>query len=103
MLGQLESECYMVQRGKPAALAPIKKSMYMDYKVFVEEEYNLKVLIQDISEEWVSFYIYKSDYIKEIIESLPEKPESIFDHWVLGKLFGYSDEAINEFLKSIFI
>lgn len=99
VLGQIDIECYMIQRGKPAALIPIKKRAYQHYKLFVEKYYNLEVMKQDLNDEWVSLYIYKNNYIKEIIESLPEQPKTKFDHWVLGKLFGYSDEAINDFLN----
>ena len=35
----------------------------------------------------------------EIIKSLPENPTTNYEHWILGKAFGYSDGAIKEFLE----
>jgi len=53
-----------------------------------------------LSNGWFRLWIFKKDIMLEIIKVLPDKPNSIFDHWVLGKVFGYSDEAIEEFLTS---
>ena len=36
----------------------------------------------------------------EIIKALPHNPKTVYDHWVLGKAFGYSDESIGEFLTT---
>lgn len=53
--------------------------------------------------EWVTVWIYKSEdaYLLEIIKSLPQVPKSVLDHWILGKLFGYSDEAIRKFVTNL--
>lgn len=45
-----------------------------------------------------TIWIYKEKYMLEIIKNLPEQPKTVFDHWILGKAFGYSDESIKKFI-----
>lgn len=98
--GQIDSYCYMVSRGKPAALMPVQKRNISSLKSMIVNTYNLKTYEQPLDKQWVSLWIYKKDFMLEIIKCLPEKPKTIFDHWVLGKAFGFSDEAIEEFIKN---
>jgi hypothetical protein len=100
-LGQIASNCYMVQRGKPASVSAIKKSVAEKLKEYVEDNYGLNVFIDILNDEWVEFWIYKHEYLIDIIKQLPDIPKNNYDHWVLGKIFGYSDESIKEFITSI--
>ena len=34
------------------------------------------------------------------IKSSPDQPNTPYDHWILGKMFGYPDEEIRDFIKS---
>lgn len=96
---QIDNYCYMVQRGKPAALIAIQERYLKEAMDIVKQQYGLKIYKEKLTnDDWLSLWIYKNDYIPEIIKKVPRKPESIFDHWVLGKLFGYSEEAIQDFL-----
>lgn len=98
ILRQIEVYCYLVQRGKPCALIPIQERYLYEALEYVRSLHKLNVYAVKLSDGWTSLWIYKDDYMFEVIKSLPEKPKTIFDHWVLGKAFGYSDEAIKEFL-----
>lgn len=99
--GKVETYCYMVKRGKSAAMIPIKNSQLNGLKNIIETRFELKTYVEDLVDgEWTTLWIYKKDYILDIIKSLPEQPKTVFDHWVLGKLFGYSDEAIEEFIRA---
>lgn len=86
---------------KPVALMSLQARYIDEAEQFVKERTNLNVYIENIDgyDEWKNVYIYKHDFMLEIIKKMPEKPNSIYDHWVLGKLFGYSDEAIKEFVE----
>jgi hypothetical protein len=43
--------------------------------------------------------ILKKPFILENIKKLPEKPKTIYDHWVLSKAFSFPDETIEEFIN----
>lgn len=88
----------MVMRGKPAAIIPIKTSQITAAAKYIEESFNLRTYAKCLTDEWATLWIYKDEYLVEVIKSLPEKPKTVFDHWVLGKVFGYTDEAIKEFV-----
>ena len=92
--------CYQVKTGKPAANLPIQKRYSNQATQIIVKECRLKYRIEPLSEGWSNFWIFKKDYMLEVIKRLPQKPKTTFDHWVLGKAFGYSDEAIEEFLSS---
>lgn len=100
LLGMICSDCYMVRRGKSCAyeIVKIKK---LKYVLSVIKKYDLKYIIQKLNNEWVAVFMYEKWYMKEVIRSLPDKPKTLFEHWVLGKAFGYSDEAISQFLETI--
>jgi spore cortex formation protein SpoVR/YcgB (stage V sporulation) len=97
---QVEAYCYMVSRGKPAAVLAIQNRYSVEINSIVKSFQGLKTYEQFLSEGWISLWIYKKDFMLEIIKSLPEEPKTIYDHWVLGKVFGYSDEAIEEFIRN---
>ncbi len=100
-LGQLAAYCYMVERGKPAAMIPIKKSQVKSAIKFVKEISELMVHTEEISDsDWQIFWVYKHPHILEVIKSLPRVPRTVFDHWVLGKLFGYDETSIQSYLKA---
>ncbi len=100
IMGEISACCYMVKAGKPAAAIPLQ-SRFLDKAVaFIEKEYGLRVYIEELFEGWLTLWIYKHSYILEIIKTAPSKPETVFDHWVLGKLFGYDESSIGEFLAT---
>jgi len=59
----------------------------------VRRLHGLETYEQIICNGWASLWIYQYPHIREVIESLPDAPQTVYDHWVLGKLFGYSEEA----------
>lgn len=98
--GQINTYCELIKTGKPAALIPIQ-NRYIGVAIDIVEFNNLEFYIEELYEGWKTLWIYKESFILEIIKKMPEEPKNVYDHWVLGKLFGYSDEAIKEFLKTI--
>lgn len=53
-----------------------------------------------LSKGWVTFWGYKYPHILEVIKNMPQAPKTVYDHWVLGKLFGYDEVAIQEFVQT---
>jgi hypothetical protein len=99
--GQTEAYCYMVLRGKPAAVIAVQNRYSPDVKSIVKSFQGLQTFEQFLADGWISLWIYKKDFMLEIIKSLPEEPKTIYDHWILGKVFGYSEEAIAEFIEKL--
>lgn len=97
--GEIDSLCYMAQRGKPAAVMAIKTKYLVDAVKRIDSLFGLYTYEKFLENDWVELWIYKKDFMLDIIKSLPEKPNTIYDHWILGKVFGYSDEAIEEYIK----
>lgn len=101
--GEIQSYCYLVKAGcKPMAVVSVK-SIYLEMvKHSIKNDYNLNVYIEDVEDylEWKTVYIYKYNYLLDIIKQLPAKPQSPYDHWVIGKLCGYSDYEIGEYIRN---
>ncbi|MGG1155118.1 hypothetical protein ABE237_15750 [Brevibacillus formosus] len=95
--GEVTAYCYMVHRGKPAAMIPFQEKYREDVITFVTTQ-ELKVYTEPLAEGWFTLWIYKHPHILDVIQSVPQVPTSVFDHWILGKLFGYEESAIQEFL-----
>lgn len=95
---EIRTYCYLVERGKPTALVTIQ-DRFINSALSVVEKENLYAYIEYLSEGWSTFWIYKYEYMFEVIKSLPEEPKTVYEHWILGKVFGYSDEAIREFVN----
>ena len=98
--GKIESYCYQVNRGKPAAALPVKEKYLEETKRLIKS-HSLKLINKDLSQNWTTVWIYKHGHLKEIINKLQQAPESKFDHWVLGKLFGYSEIEIGNYINQL--
>lgn len=95
--GEVSAYCYMVLRGKPAGMVPIQER-YLEEIVAIVDECELSTHVEHLADGWATLWIYKYPHILEVLKSLPPIPESNFDRWVLGKLFGYEEAAIQDFL-----
>lgn len=100
--GEVSANAYMVERGKPAAMIPIHERDTDNAIKMVEETFKLNAYIEDLSEGWKKLWIYKYDHVLQIINALPQAPQTVIDHWILGKLFGYEESAIHDFVSSKF-
>lgn len=99
-LGELEAYCYMVKRGgKPAASLALQ-DRYLEAANQIVEENGLSIYVEDLAPGWVTVWVYKYPHVLEVIKAVPQAPTTVFDHWVLGKLFGYSEESIRDFVES---
>lgn len=100
MRGYIDALCYMVQRGKPAAVVSLQ-TRYVDTAVkVIHTSYQLKTHIEISCEGWVNLWMFRHNHILDVIRALPQVPSNDYEHWLLGKLFGYSEEAIAEFIRS---
>ncbi|WP_425800818.1 hypothetical protein ACHOLT_11725 [Desulfitobacterium sp. Sab5] len=99
IFGELNAYCYMVKTGcKPVAEMGLQDRHLEEAKEIVGNN-QLKFYSEFLYEGWSTIYIYKHDYLLDIIKSLPEKPNRTNNYWIYGKLFGYSDEEIRRFIE----
>ena len=99
--GQLAEICQMVFRGsKPCGMMPIKSEDFQLAKIICIEE-NCKFKDIYLSKGWKTLWIYVRDEISQVIDQLPEEPKTLADHYLLGSLFGYSNESICDYLERL--
>lgn len=97
IFNRIDFDCDMICKGKPCSCEAIQ-NRYIDSSIKIINNFGLKSYVEELSLGWKTIWIYKDEYMLEIIKKLPEQPKTIFDHWILGKAFGYSDEAIKNFV-----
>jgi hypothetical protein len=91
--------CELVRTGiKPVACINCQKR-YVDAVISLVASETLLSHVEQNGLDWKVVYMFKDDIMIEIIKELPEKPQSLFEHWVCGKAFGYSDSSIIDFIK----
>ncbi|HEY5563425.1 MAG TPA: hypothetical protein VIK72_17025 [Clostridiaceae bacterium] len=102
IFGQLNAFCYVIKTGcKPVAMMPMQDRYLEQVKKTIEGTDGLKFYSEYLCEGWTTVYIYKHEYLLEVIKSSPSKPKTAYDHWVLGKMFGFSDEEIGKYIEGI--
>jgi len=98
--GEIDKYCEAVLTGsKPCAMFPIQDRYIKEAEKFIKG-HKLLSFREFLYPAWTTMWIYKRKFMLDVIKNLPEEPKTIYEHWVLGKAFGYSDEAIEEFLSS---
>jgi hypothetical protein len=94
------SLAYEVKRGvKPCSVQTIKQHEVSEIEKIIKSE-GLYLHSQPLTDEWAVVYIYKHPHILNVIQGSPDTPITAYDHWVLGKLFGYDEQSIQEFLEA---
>jgi hypothetical protein len=96
--GKIDAYTYLIKNGKPASIIAVQ-TRYVPETVKLIEKQDLLWLEEYLADGWSDIWIFKEPLMKKIIKSLPDKPKSAYDHWVLGKVFGYSDTEIFSFIR----
>ena len=94
----LRDAAYLVARGvRPAASAAI---VQRDLERAREVAAGCGVGFLDfpLAEGWREVWVYREPHLRYVIIQTERKPATAYEHWVLGKLFGYSEDAIAGFL-----
>jgi hypothetical protein len=96
--GQLIELCQMVYHEcKPCAMIPIKKKD-KDYALHICNN-DVYTYIEDIDKKRIEFWMFKRIELLDVIKLLPDNPQTKADHYLLGALFGYSNNAICDYLN----
>ena len=97
--GKIDTHIYMIKNGKPTSIIAVQ-TRYVPEVIKLIEKQNLFWLEEYLADGWSDIWIFKESLMEEIIKSLPKTPKLIYDHWILGKIFGYSDTEIFSFIKN---
>jgi len=98
--GQLTELAAQVAAGaKPVAEVSIKSDEGDEYAKYVHQHYPaLFCYIEGSGCEWATLWIMKYFRMAHVVTERPRNPVGPADHFYLGKLFGYSDAAILDFI-----
>jgi|SRR5690606_41772060 len=98
MKGTTYSYADEVARGvKPVAEMTVKTERAMECVSFVHKHHpEVTCLVEecDTSPGWSFVWMMKDARMYDVIVQRPVEPKTVADHWYLGKLFGYSDTDI---------
>jgi len=97
---ELNMNCQWIKLGnKPLAIVQLQRR-YKELVIKYLNEFHPTILyqIEITNDEWLKVILYQYNHMKLIYDYLPNEPNSIFDHWLIGKACGYSDEAIEQYL-----
>lgn len=95
---QIEEHCQMVQRGaKPLSLLP-HQERYYDEIVEIIKDYKLHWSSETHGNGWRTVYIYKYKALKYLIAEMPNKPEKLSEHALIGYLLGYDTNSICSYI-----
>lgn len=93
----VRTHCEFVKTGKPASSIAVQLR-YIDDVTRLVNFYKLSHYVEPLYDGWKTIWIYRYPHILEVIKESPQAPKSNYDHWVLGKLFGYDEASIQDFL-----
>lgn len=98
---EVNRDCYLVSRGaKPCSVIGIEL-FHTKGAAKVISAWGLFSHLDDTHEVCPQLHIFKHEAYRPVIEELTKENLPLSEasrHWINGKLFGYSDEAIAEFL-----
>ena len=97
-------------------LKPNEKYKYYDIAVFdsfsdiikifedTTKEFDLYLYVKYIEkneDKFCDYWIYKYKHQKNILDMIYKEKNNYLKQWMMGKLLGYSDESMEEFLNKI--
>lgn len=94
---QLICYCECVKNGNKPIAVTMVQNRYMEDAINILIDNDLYFTLRK-HENWTEVYLYKYGYMNEIVENLPDNPKTPYEHWLLGKAFGYSEEEIKNFI-----
>jgi hypothetical protein len=99
--GQLTELCQMVVRGcKPCAIMPIK-TKDLNFAKFLCKREKCLSHSSELNDDWHTLWIFKREELFKVINLLRENPVTEADHYLLGALFGYSNDAICDYIANL--
>ena len=80
--GELFTYCYVVKTGsKTVAMMPIQNRYLEEAKMTIENTDGIKFYSEFLCDGWTTIFLYKHDYMLEVIKNSPNEPKTVYDHW----------------------
>lgn len=100
-LGMLSQIVYDVERGaKPVGEVTVQKDIADEYVSYVERNHSVACHIKPFDDVFSTIFVIKDNRMLGIVNECLKEPITTGDHYVLGKLFGYSDAAILDWIDA---
>jgi hypothetical protein len=102
-LGRVLAYCECVRAGCKLVADLLVNRRDIDWvEDLISDEGLLCSVDREHSSDYYHVDVFKNRWVVSLLDSLRERgaPKSFFDHWVNGKLCGYSDSEIYAFLDS---
>jgi hypothetical protein len=101
LAGQVVAYCERVNTGSGLAAKMAFPKIYATKLIRPIAQEGCKSAVENLNCERVSLWIYRDKLVKRLIDQLqsgPDKP-SERDIWSTGKLFGYADRNVLDFIE----
>jgi len=101
-LGRILTYCECVRTETKLLAEALVNRRDIDWvEKLIADEGCLCIIDRAHSEDYVEVHLFKHLWIKQILEERKREdaPKIALNNWITGKLFGYSDNAIAEFLR----
>lgn len=101
LAGQVVAYCERVNTGSSLAAQLACSKIYADKLVRLIAQEGYKSLVRPYKPDRVALWIYRDKLVKRLIDQARSGPESPSerDMWSTGKLFGYADREVVNFIK----
>ncbi|MFH1539007.1 MAG: hypothetical protein ABIH66_08595 [bacterium] len=100
-MGKISAQAELVKRGvRPVAEITVHKDCFQA-AIEEVERFNLYTRCIPKGENHTEIYLFQHSHLGNVVEYLNDNQESseIFFAWCCGKLFGYSEYQIGEFIE----
>jgi len=98
--GQAIAYCEQVRSGSRVAGQLSCEAGYAERLSSLIASENCQAIVEKHADGRTTVWIYREDYVKDIIEWLQSIPQSKAGAWGMGKLLGYSDSEIANYIQN---
>jgi hypothetical protein len=99
LAGQVVAYCEQVKTGSRLAGQINCPSVYISKLIPLVAQEGCKSAIERLNSRRVSLWIYRDKLAKRLVDHLQSAPTSELGIWSMGKLFGYADREIVNFIE----
>lgn len=93
--------CQLVARGAKTISVSSVQDRYVEQAKDIALEQNVCCTFKRLAEGWAEMLVFKNTDVLPLLREMPDPPHTKQDHALLGFLFGYSPDAILEFIKTV--
>lgn len=99
LAGQVVAYCEAIRRESRVAAQLAFPKMYVATLTRLIAREGCRSAVESVTSDHASIWIYRSRTVKRLIDRLALEPESALYTWSMGKLFGYADRDVLNFIE----